>query len=388
MSGKSSRIVGFAETPIAHESGLSAYELAAYVLEQLIATTGIAKDEINGFCTTPAISEGDDPFYAAYLAEVLGLQVDWLQVGGVGGASFLAGVAAADRAIRTGECEICVVIGADAPSTRNLARFRAYRDEFQSPAGVLRPPTAFGLLQNAYETRYGDPAEALAKLVMTQRQNALVNDNTCPKLKRPILISDYFNARKVSDPLRLLDSVMYCDGANAILVMEERTASRRGFTKGVRIAGYAERTNHLATEPTPDPLSTGFEVSGMRALKLAGLKPVDIGMLQLYDDFSIALLLQLEQIGFCSPGQGTQFVLSHDLTICGELPLNTGGGQLSMGQPGVAGGGLCFVEGVRQMLDAAPSRQVENNSNCLVTGIGVIPYARPWMMSNAMVIVK
>jgi len=381
------RVVGFAETPVVYASGLSAYEWAGDVFSRLLANTGLEKAEIDGFCATASLSEADNPFHAAYLAEVLGLELDWLQVSSIGGSSFLGGVGAAMMALRTGQCRIAMVLGADAPSSRNQARFHAYRDEFQAPSGLLRPLGAFGLIQNAYAQRYGDPSAALARLVVNQRQNALANENSCDKLRKPLTEADYLASRTISDPLRLLDAVMYCDGGNAVLLMSEDEASRRGFNLAPRIAGYAERINHRIAEPRPDFLDTGFGVAGPRALAQAGLQPHEVGQLQLYDDFSIALILQLEQIGFCGDGEGPAYVLSRDLSPLGGLPLNTGGGQLSVGQPGLAAGGLTFVEAARQMMGQAGARQSARTSSCLVTGIGGIPYARHWMMSNAMVLV-
>ena len=104
-----------------------------------------------------------------------------------------------------------------------------------------------------------------------------------------------------------------------------------------------------------------------------------------YDDFLIALLLKLEQIGFCKRGEGSDFLLSTDFSPTGDLPLNTGGGQISAGQAGLAGGGLNVVEAVRQLMGEAGSRQVPNAKNALVTGIGVVTYFRNWGSSVAMV---
>lgn len=133
---------------------------------------------------------------------------------------------------------------------------------------------------------------------------------------------------------------------------------------------------------------SGFEYVGPRVMQQSGLSPDRIEMLQLYDDFTIALLLQLEQLGFCGEGQGRSFVLSTDFSSQSGLPFNTGGGQLSVGQPGLASGGLTMVEAVRQMFGDAGDRQAKRTNNCLVTGIGGIAYARNWIMSNAMVLTR
>ncbi len=101
-------------------------------------------------------------------------------------------------------------------------------------------------------------------------------------------------------------------------------------------------------------------------------------MFQPYDDFTIAVMMKFEAFGFCKRGQGSDFTLATDLSINGTLPLNTGGGQISAGQPGLASGGLNLAEAVRQMFGEGGGRQVDNPDNALVTGIGVIPYARNW----------
>jgi acetyl-CoA acetyltransferase len=97
-------------------------------------------------------------------------------------------------------------------------------------------------------------------------------------------------------------------------------------------------------------------------------------------------LLQLEDIGSCGAGEGSDFILSTDISWRGQLPLNTGGGQLSAGQPGFASGGLPLIEALRQLSGEAGARQVEGPRNSLVTGIGGIPYGCNWMTSNAMVL--
>ena len=118
------------------------------------------------------------------------------------------------------------------------------------------------------------------------------------------------------------------------------------------------------------------------------MTPADFKLFCPYDDFLIAIMLQLEQIGFCGRGEGSDFVLATDMSHTGTLPLNTGGGQISAGQPGLAGGGHNLVEAVRQLFGDAGQRQIPDVANALVTGIGSIPYGRNWGVSNALVLEK
>jgi len=118
------------------------------------------------------------------------------------------------------------------------------------------------------------------------------------------------------------------------------------------------------------------------------MKAKDVDMFHPYDDFLFAVMLKTEQCGFAKKGQGSQFLRDTDLGPKGTLPINTGGGQISCGQPGLAGGGINLVEAVRQLMGEAKGRQVPNARNAMVTGIGVIPYGRNWGSANAMVLVN
>ena len=131
---------------------------------------------------------------------------------------------------------------------------------------------------------------------------------------------------------------------------------------------------------------TGHKIAGQRAFATAGLTPKDIGSFHPYDDFIIAIMLQLEMLGFCKPGQGCDFIREYDFTHTGDLPLNTGGGQISAGQPGLAGGGVNLIEAVRQLFGEGGKRQVKNIKHALVTGIGGIPYGRNWSSSVVMIL--
>jgi len=386
MKKKDIVIAGYAETAIDYKTGRSAYDLAGEALSQLLERTGIDKDKIDGLSVTTALSEASNPFYAVYMCEGLGLTPTWLNFGGIGGCSATGGIARAMSAIRDGMCETVVVLSADAPSTDWRANYGAFRGEFQDPPGVQGPPATFGLLMSRYIHQYGLNPEALGKIAITQRNHALHNDNAYKKFKKPLTMEDYLASRVVADPLRLLDSVMFCDGANAFLVTTEKNAQKLGIDKVVYPVAYSEITNINGNSSTPDITISGFDKIGPEVLAKAGMTPADIRMFQPYDDFTIAVLMKLEAFGFCKKGEGSDYVLRTDLSHTGELPLNTGGGQISAGQPGLASGGLNLAEAVRQLFGEGGARQVADARNALVTGIGVIPYAKNWGTSSAMIL--
>jgi acetyl-CoA acetyltransferase len=379
-------IVGYAETPISLRSGRSSYDLAAEAFEKALLSTGLDKSEIDGVCFAETMSETSNPFWAVYLCEHLGLEPTWTQVNGLGGASAIAGVVRAASAIRDGLCDTVLVLAADAQSSWPPTEQGGQRFEFQYPVGLNGPVGVFGLLTQRYQYQYDLRDEALAKLAVTERTHALMNPNGCEKLRVPLTEEDYLNSRYVSEPLRMLDSVMVCDGANAVLVTSTERAKARGLEKMVHPVGYGEKVNFNGVEQLPDITESGFTVAGPKAFAQAGMTPADIRMIHLYDDFLIAILLTLEHLGFCERGGGSKFVLETDISYQGTLPLNTSGGQISAGQPGLAGGGLQLVEAVRQMFGEAGERQVTDPQNALVSGIGMIPYGRNWGVSNVLIL--
>lgn len=379
-------VVGYGETKVTLRGGRNSYDLAADVLQEILEKTGIDKKEIDGVVVAETMSETGNPFWAMYMCEMLGLEPDWLHLSGLGGASSISGIANAASAVREGRCKMVLVLAADAQSSGRPPEQGAHRVEFQYPVGLRGPVGAFGLLSNRYKHQYGLNENALAKLAITQRNHALMNPNACEKLKMPLTEDDYFNSKFVSEPIRVLDSVMVCDGANGVLVTSTENAKRLGLTKMVHPVGYGEKTNFNGTNRKADMTVSGFTVAGPRALGQAGMKPKDIRMIMPYDDFLIAIMITLEDIGFCEKGKGADFVMATDISYKGTLPLNTSGGQISAGQPGLAGGGLNLVEGVRQMFGEAGARQVSDPRNCMVTGIGVVPYGRNWGISSVMIL--
>jgi acetyl-CoA acetyltransferase len=379
-------IAGYSETKIDLKSDRTAYELAGEAFDLLLGATGIEKRAIDGLSVNAAISEACNPFFAVFMSEALGITPGWLNLSALGGCSSLAGVARAASAIRDGQCEAAMVLGSDALGAFNRSLFGAWRGEFLEPTGALGPPAAFGFLMNRYAHQYGLKFEALGKIAITQRAGAVLNDNACPKLRKPLTMEEYLGSRMIADPLRLLDCVMVCAGANAVLVTTAAKARALGLKKMVRVSGYAELTNVHGDDPAPDITETGHARIAPRVFAQAGLKPGDIRMFHPYDDFTIAVVMQLEDFGFSRRGQGCDWVLDTDLSFRGKLPLNTGGGQISAGQPGLAGGGLNLVEAVRQMFGEAGARQVGDPRNALVTGIGMIPYGRNWSCNAALIL--
>ena len=356
------------------------------IASELFAKTKLKPKDIDGVGFTVPLSECSNPFWSNYCTDYLGITTRWLQTTDLGGGSAIGNMARASMALQADLCETVMLIGADAPSTKWSAVYGAYRNELWEPTGINGPPGAFGLLYQRYAAQYDLDFRGLGALAAAQRNGAAINENAYEKFRKRITIDDYLNSRMIADPIRLLDSVMVCDGASGVLVTGRKTAEKRGLTRIAVPVGYGERTNYRAGEAIVDVTESGHYVAGQRAFSQAGLAPKDVAAFHPYDDFIIAIMLQLEMLGFCKRGQGCQFIREHDFTHTGDLPLNTGGGQISAGQCGLAGGGTNVVEAVRQLFGDGGKRQVKNTGNALVTGIGGIPYGRNWSSSVVMIL--
>jgi len=254
-------IAGYSETANHYKSGRSAYDVAGEAFSRLLASANIPKDVVDGLTVTAPLCDSPNPFFAVYMTEALGVTPSWLNYSATGGCSIIGGVARAASAIRDGYCEVAVVLSADSPSTVWRSNYGAYRSEFQEPPGVMGPPASFGLLMSRYQHQYGLDPKALGKIAMTQREHAIRNENALDRLRKPLTLDEYMNSRVIADPLRLLDCVMYCDGANAFLVTSEKRARELGIQKMVYPTAYAEITNLNGADPAPDITQTGFSRS-------------------------------------------------------------------------------------------------------------------------------
>lgn len=386
LRDKEIAIIAYAEIPNQRNSGKRPYEFGAEIMAQLMGRSGVRHSDIDGLAVISPIAEAGNTFYSIAMADTLGLAPRWSQVTDIGGCSPIGNVARAAAAIQSGQCEMVMCIAADSSSAGVAGRrLGGFREEFMDTSGFQGPPIAFGVLSHAYDQQYGLSLEALGKLAVTQRNGALVNENAVSSLRKPITVEDYLNSRMIAEPIRLLDCVMRVDGGSGLLVTTADRAKSLGLDNVIYPVAYSELTNFGPDDNTPDITETGFSVVGPEVLEKASMSCGDIDMFQPYDDFLIAIMLQMEQIGFCKRGEGSDYILSNDLSPTGVLPTNTGGGQISCGQPGLGGGGVNLTETVRQLFGEAGDRQVPDAGTAMVTGIGFIPYLRNWGCSAAMI---
>ena len=253
-------------------------------------------------------------------------------------------------------------------STSSFSRFSA---DASYPYGYGGPNASFALLTDRYMHEFGATRADFGRICVAQRENALKNPRAV--MRKPLSLQQYLDARPISDPIALFDCVMPCAGAEAFLVMTEDEAIRRGLPYA-RLAAAIERHNAHAEDPIQ--LRGGWTLDLERFWTQAGLAPEDMDLVQTYDDYPVISMMQIEDLGFCAKGGAADFLRDRDMTVTGDFPHNTSGGQLSAGQAGAAGGYIGMVEAIRQVTGQAGPTQVADARHALVSGFGLINFDR------------
>lgn len=342
-------------------------------LAGVLENSGVQKSDVDGLVVTSMSLAPDSP---PALAEHFGLSLRWLESVPCGGASGVIALQRAARAVQAGDAEIVACIAGDSSSKGSFAgavsRFSNFSMDAAWPYGAAGPNAIFALITTAYMQRYGAEREDFGRLCIEQRENARANPLAL--LRQPLSMDDYLNARPIVEPLHLFDCVMPCAGGEGFLVLGEARAAALGLRyAGVR--GIIERHNAYPTDPVQ--LRGGWARDRDSLYKQAGVGPQDIDFVETYDDYPVISFIQLEDLGFCKKGGAAEFVRQHSAVIgLGGLPHNTGGGQLSMGQAGYAGGYLGLVEALRQLLGRPSGRQVAGAHLGLVSGFGYVNFDR------------
>lgn len=373
----SAAFVGMAElTPSKVPPPESEIELMAELTRRALDDAGMDKSEIDGIIAVPP---AETPMlFPSLLAEYLRIRPSYADVVDLGGATCAGMVWRAAAAIAAGQCTTVLCTMA---SVLDPARFmRSFKSggrsmssllgigEFDAPYGPMTVNSSYALAARRHMHEFGTTPAQLAKIAVDQRTNACANPMALYGDK-PITVDDVLSSRLVVDPLHLLEIVRPCSGGAAWIITSADRA--RSYAKEpVWLLGAGEQVSHSSIVHTPNLTTTAVAESAPKAFAMAGVQPSDIDLVSVYDCYTIMVLLTLEDAGFCAKGEGGPFVEQHDLTYAGDLPVNTHGGQLSFGQPGIAGGASHITEAIRQLRGEGDQRQVANCELAFVNGNG------------------
>lgn len=377
-------IVGAYEHPTRQADDLSVVRLHADVARGALEDAGLTRDDIDGyFCAGDAPGLG-----TTTVAEYLGLKLSHVDSTECGGSAPILHVAHAAAAIAAGRCNIALITLAGRPRAQ-MAAAKAAGAGGRAPL-ALKPPdpdapelafelpygpatqNLYGLVARRHMHEFGTTSEQLAWIKVAASHHAQHNPHAL--LRDVVTVEDVVNSPMVSDPLHRLDCCVMSDGGGALIVARPEIArdiAAKQKRPVVKVRGTGEAPKH-GMGGQIDLTYSAAAWSGPRAFAEAGVTPADIKYVSLYDSFTITVLMQLEDLGFCRKGEGGRFVMDGNLISgVGRLPFNTDGGGLCNNHPANRGGVTKVIEAVRQLRgEAHPAVQVPNCDLALASGIG------------------
>lgn len=342
--------------------GRDTLSLNVEACSKALSDAGIPKSVVDGvFVKVP--TSAHQFMYGQKVAEALGIMP---RMGGAwdqGGAANITLITMAMTAIEAGQCDVALICYADNPRSGNRAVYARPRGD-DAAYGWLSTAAGYAMIQRRHMHDYGTTAEALGAVAIASRRHGAGNPDA--QLRKPLDMAQYLASPLLVDPLRRDDCALVSDGGAALVVMSEKRARELGVRAPVPVLGFGHGNTSWDVQLRPSLTSTEAARAAHTAFSMAGVKPSGVDVAQLYDCFTITVLMTLEDYGFCGKGEAGRFVADGAIEIGGRLPINTSGGLLSeTGMPGMQ----LIMEGVRQMRGTA-RLQVPGAKVCLVSNQG------------------
>jgi acetyl-CoA C-acetyltransferase len=363
-------IVGAYEHPTRKAEDKSVAQLHAEVAKGALEDAGLTRADIDGyFCA------GDAPGLGPLaMSDYLGLKLRHMDSTDAGGTSYLIHVGHAAQAIALGKCNVALITLAGRPRSEGHSGtqprvFAANMPDapFEAPYGIVTT-NSYAMVAMRHMHEYGTTSEQLAWVKVAASHHAQHNPHAM--LKEVVTVKEVLDSPVIADPLHRLDCCVVSDGGGALIVARPEIAKSLKRPV-VRLIGAGEARK--GQEGGRLSLTTsGAAQSGPAAFAEAGVKPADIQYASIYDSFTITVIVQLEDLGFCKKGEGGKFVADGNLISgSGKLPFNTDGGGLCNNHPGNRGGMTKVIEAVRQLRgESHPKVQVKNCGLALAQGTG------------------
>ena len=364
-------IAGAYEHPLRKAPDKTVAQLHAECAKGALEDAGLSLRDVDGyFCGSDAPGLGP-----ISMAEYMGLRPRHVDTTNTGGSGYVLQVGHAAHAIAAGKCSVALITLAGRPRTgAPLHGEYGFMQDPQVPEVPYEAPFSPGTL-NLYAMvamrhmhEFGTTSEQMAWVKVAASHHAQHNPHAM--LRTVVTVEEVLASPLLADPLHKLDCCVVSDGGGALLVVAPEIA-RSLRRPVVTVRGSAEAIKHVNGGHIDLTYSAGRE-SGAAAFAEAGLKPSDIQYASLYDSFTITVLMQLEDLGFCERGQGGKFVMDGNLISgVGKLPFNTDGGGLCNNHPANRGGITKVIEAVRQLRgEAHPAVQVKNCALAVAHGTG------------------
>jgi acetyl-CoA acetyltransferase len=365
-------IAGLGITELGKVYGRTASDFAADAARRAVADAGLTLADVDGLL----ISNGASNTIDLRLQRELGLKnlKVFSQVVSYG-ATATAMLQYAAMAVASGLATTVVCVHGDAPLQPSKSSGDVYRRAPSQPAGfgalvmaagMRSPNTGYALAAKRHMEHYGTTSEQFGHIAVAQR--AWAAKNPLAQFRSPITVEDHQSSRMVVDPLHLLDCCMVTNGGIAVVVTTAERA--RTLAKPPAYVWGAAQTHPGDHGPgSTFGLVSGAAIAGPEAMRMAGVRPADIDVREIYDCYTYTCLITLEDYGFCGKGEGGALAESGALGPGGSMPTNTGGGQLS----GYYLWGMTpLSEAIIQVRGEGGERQVPRHEVAIVSGNGGI----------------
>ena len=316
------------------------------------------------------------------ISEYFGFKPSVIDNTSVGGSSFEFHANHARQMIAAGKCNLALITyGSTSHSDRRAIGTAGatgggppnFFKNMEDPWGLTLIGN-YAMVKMRHRFQYGTTDEQFATISVATRRHAMRNPEAVKAMTdlefvgvNEISIEDVLDSRTVAYPLHLLECCMVSDGGGAVLIASAEMA-RNAKKKPVWIIGSGEATKYR--ENGGDITVSAGAQSGPVAFQDAGVSPSEIDILMAYDSFTITVLTMIEDLGFCSKGEGGAFVSDGRLDFDNPLKpaINTDGGGLSSNHPG-ARGIFLLMEATRQLRGESTS-QVANAKLAVAVGNG------------------
>jgi acetyl-CoA acetyltransferase len=355
-------IVGIGVHKFSKDSGMTEMEMACLAIRSAFDDAGLTPDSVDGF-----IEYGEECFDEVLIARSMGIgnltyygDVRW----DGGAACSIIGRAA--MAVASGAANTVVTVRSvnDSSLRRKkktwgeLRPWESIEQDFYNPYGLLTDSGRIGMIIRRYVHEYNIDRDSLGWVTEVARENGARNPNSL-FYQSPVTYNDYLKSQIAVDPFRELDCAPAIDGAVALIVTSAEKAKHLRqipvfIVAGAQsiVSGTQFKTGYYRPSMTDIPAIGNV---GRRLLEKAGITLKDVDVLQVEDEFSALVPMQLEELGFCRRGEGVEFVKGGDrIRVQGELPINTSGGSIGEGN----------IHGMNHLAEAV--RQLRGTSHAQV----------------------
>lgn len=353
-------IAGIGSTPFGRHTDIAIQSLAIRAADAAIRESGIDRQKVGAlylgnFVAGPLTGQ---EVLAGLVADGLGLgQIPCTKVEGAcasGGIAFRH----AYLAVASGMCDAALAVGVEkmthADTATTTAALNCAMDNRSDGISGLTFPGLFGLAWQIHAERYGTSREQVSAVVSKNKANGLLNP--LAQMGANVGADQIMQSPLICDPLRLYDCCPTSDGAAAILLV---AADKRAelATTPVAVMASAQTRGSARIAGHPDLCTFDATVMAAKAAYTqAGISASDVDFVELHDCFSIAEIIDAEDLGIIPRGHGGGYALEGRTRVGGDIPVNPSGGLLSKGHPVGATGLGQIYESVLQLRGQHPNQ--------------------------------